>query len=467
MKNERLKVIGYRLLVIVLLSPLTCHLSPLLAQERLNYPLDTVNGEEVYRYEIEKSIGLYRISVNFGVPQSEIIRLNPQIQEYGVRYGETLLIPVAQSRPKENAPVVIKTEVTETRQNINSDGVLVSVDTLPKADSLPQADTIVARGKTEIALLLPFESMQTKRSSNGDRMMEFYQGVLLALKQMQSDSARFRLRVYDTERSERRINLLCDSTVLDSVQAVMGVVYPIQIERMNAWCEAHKVPLLLPFSDDIDLATHPQVLQFNASEKQEADSLCQWILARDSDVHCVAIDMRESDISDPIRVLRKQLKDHAIPCSMMALRDLLNDSAAYALDSTKENLIILHSDKFQHVRILMPHLALLHRTGYRIRIVGQYAWEKENIGLPSVYTSVFTAHADREAYEAQWNTYFDTKHASDAPRFDLLGYDLTRALMAWFQGQNQIQGLQSDIRWQQIENGGYQNASVRVVESEK
>ena len=46
------------------------------AQDLKPYPLDTINGEEVYRYRVERSIGLYRIGVNFDVKQNDIIRLN-------------------------------------------------------------------------------------------------------------------------------------------------------------------------------------------------------------------------------------------------------------------------------------------------------------------------------------------------------------------------------------------------------
>lgn len=59
----------------------------------LNYPLDTVNGEIVYEYKVEKSIGLYRICENFNVQQKDIIRLNPQLQVRGIRYGEIILVP--------------------------------------------------------------------------------------------------------------------------------------------------------------------------------------------------------------------------------------------------------------------------------------------------------------------------------------------------------------------------------------
>ena len=40
--------------------------------EGLNYPLDTINGQVYYRYTVERSIGLYRISVNFGVTQEDL-----------------------------------------------------------------------------------------------------------------------------------------------------------------------------------------------------------------------------------------------------------------------------------------------------------------------------------------------------------------------------------------------------------
>ena len=57
---ERLGFRGFFILALCFLF-----LVPATAQELLNYPLDTVNGEEVYRYRVERSIGLYRIGVNF------------------------------------------------------------------------------------------------------------------------------------------------------------------------------------------------------------------------------------------------------------------------------------------------------------------------------------------------------------------------------------------------------------------
>ncbi len=479
MKGKR-NICG-RWLGLIVLSIFNFQFSIATAQELLNYPLDTVNGEEVYRYDVEKSIGLYRIGVNFHVSQSEIVRLNPQLNEHGVRYGDTLLIPTGRKivkvkgekvkvkgepQVKETQATVVKTEVKEMTVKEQPQREFFVREDLPVVPVIEEAASPAAdSGKVvEIALMLPFESKQTKRSTNADRLLEFYQGALLAMYRLQNDSVRYRLRVYDTERSERRVNALCETHELDHVQAILGLVYPIQIERMAQWCEEHNVPLMLPFSDDINLANRPNVLQFNSTDEQEADSLCAWIKSHDA--HCVAIDVREADLAGSVRTLRQRMQKQEISCTTLPLRDLINDSAAYAMDSAKENLIILHSDKYQHVRILLPHLQKLQEEGYSVRIVSQYSWQKEDIHLPQVYLSMFDDPMQREEYDALWNTYFNATHVSEVPRYDLLGYDLMQALIAWLNGQKEIEGLQSDIRWIQIgEKSGWQNSTVKIVES--
>jgi LysM repeat protein len=450
-------------------------LAPVGAQELLNYPLDTINGEEVYRYQVERGIGLYRIGVNFNVAQSEIIRLNPQLRDRGLHYAEVLLIPTGRNvqveghvveepvvpiEPVVEEPVVEENPIpsdTIRIHPIESDSVV--------ADSV-LTDTVVAqdtRRVVELALMLPFESQQTKRSGNAERMMEFYQGALLALHDLQNDSTLYRLRVYDTERSERKVQALCDSTELDSVKAILGLVYPIQIERMAAWCETHHVPLLLPFSDEVDLASHPHVLQFNSTDEQEADSLCAWLKAQGENIHVVVTEVREAEIASSIRTLRKRLKAHGISYTGLPLRDLMNDSAAYAMDLDKENIILLHSDRYQQVRVVLPHIAALRKVGHNVRLISQYAWQKEHIDLPQVYTSVFTAETSRDAYDALWDQFYAGGHVSESPRYDLLGYDLMQALIGWLQGEQETTGIQSVIHWKQVQQGGFQNACVKVL----
>lgn len=431
------------------------------AQELLNYPLDTIDGEEVYRYEVERSIGLYRIGVNFGVQQNDIIRLNPQLRERGLHYGETLLIPTKRPVVKETKAQVVQTIITETRIAVATpDSIPATVDSIaPAADSITAAPQ---RTVIELALLLPFESRQIKRSVNADRMMEFYEGALLALRDLQNDSTLYRLRVYDTERSERRVNALCDSTELDSVQGILGPVYPIQIEIVAKWCEKHQVPLMLPFSDEMDLQGHPYLYQFNSPDKDEAKALAQWIANRE-DRHCVFVETRESDIAPSIRLLRQELKAQNIPYSTLAFRDLMNDSVNYAIDQFRENIFILHSDRYQQVRMALPHIA---QIAARKLLVSQYSWQKEDIDMPQVYTSKFASDTDLTEYDQQWQETYKNQHVSEMPRYDLLGYDLMREMIRLVRkDENQYTSLQSPIVWESSsEQDGWQNTYIHIVE---
>ena len=63
------------------------------AQELLPWPTDTIDGKVYYKYTVEKSIGLYRISKNFGVSQEAILQANPDLRTRGLRYEEVILIP--------------------------------------------------------------------------------------------------------------------------------------------------------------------------------------------------------------------------------------------------------------------------------------------------------------------------------------------------------------------------------------
>lgn len=441
------------------------------AQELLNYPLDTVNGEEVYKYEVERSIGLYRIGINFSVSQADIIRLNPQLRDRGLHYGETLLLPTGRPVVKMTKPKVIETVITESQiiqpqeKPVQQDTIAVvpqdTVETVVAAvDSVIEEDN---RRVIELALMLPFESHQTKRSGNAARMMEFYEGALLALRDLQNDSILYRLRVYDTERSERKVNELCDSTELDSVKGIVGLVYSIQIERMTAWSTAHQVPLILPFSDDASLKNTPYVYQFNSPDIDEINALAEWIVNRENG-HCVFIETRESDITHSMRMLRKKLKEKGISYSSLALRDLMNDSVDYAIDNMKENIFILHSDRYQHVRMVIPHLS---KIPVKTLLVSQYAWQRENIGMPQVFTSKFRTEIDLTEYDRQWEELFVNEHVSDLPRYDLLGYDLMRELVhIVLHKESATTSLQSPIVWESSsEQDGWQNTYINVIEN--
>ena len=82
----------------------------------------------------------------------------------------------------------------------------------------------------------------------------------------------------------------------------------------------------------MNLHHHPHIYQLNSPDADKSNALAQWILANEDSLHCVAIDVKESELSASIRSLRKQLQVNETEMKLLALKDLLNDSVAYALD---------------------------------------------------------------------------------------------------------------------------------------
>lgn len=82
-------------------------------QNPVSYPLKVVNGVEYYVYTVQIGEGLYSISKRFGVSQSDINNINPQIQD-GLKAGAVILIP----KSVENIQQVSTKSETETQEYI-------------------------------------------------------------------------------------------------------------------------------------------------------------------------------------------------------------------------------------------------------------------------------------------------------------------------------------------------------------
>ena len=139
------------------------------ARELLNYPLDTINGVEVYRYHIDRGIGIYRIGVNFNVSQEVLYRYNPQLRTEGAKYNQLIFIPTGRpvvenkaqnvtAKPQqpsttpqkvEPKPVVTETPVVveSTPQKVEQKTVITETPVI--MESKPKKQPVVAAAQPE------------------------------------------------------------------------------------------------------------------------------------------------------------------------------------------------------------------------------------------------------------------------------------------------------------------------------
>ena len=442
-------------------------------------PLDTVDGQVMYRYTVDKSVGLYRVSKIFNVPQESIIEANPDLRTRGLRYGEMILIPTGEkavpahrtAQTAQEIPVSVAVpEKQEQAQDavaanmLTADSIgVTSTDTVPDTDST--GISLQDKERLHLSLLLPFQVHNTKRDQAIDRFMEFYEGCLLAAYDLQAEGMPLALDVIDTEKGSTIVRELADSNRLAHSQAVIGLAYPMQLLQMAPWAAEHRIPILAPFCGQMEgVENNPYLYFFNSSAAQEAKRMGDWLEAHRDSINCILIDAKDADIPTSIRLIRKEIAARGIPHTTTSIRHILNDSVQQALRDSVENILLFNTEKYGNVQMLIPRI-LQNKGGHHVSLLGQYSWTREAIPLPMVYTSLF-ATADTvntSDYEMLYERYFGHEHTSETPRYDMLGYDMLRTMVAIL-SDTTYHGLQSDVHFEQLTpEGVFVNTNVQVV----
>lgn len=522
------------------------------------WPIDTVNGTAVWRYRVEKSIGLYRISKNFGVTQEDIIRWNPQLKDRGLHFEEELLIPVtaewatkiananavANANANANAnvePVAaqpsepaapVKTlplkELPETAvisakpaeelhpiEKITPDTlpVIAAIDSLAHRDTLTvkQVEDSLAAKQIEdslaakqiedslaapripvlppltgevirLAFLLPLQADVAQRDPNMDRFYEFYTGALIAVYEAQQAGLKIEVRTFDIGKSNDRLQAILLDTALWQCDAVIGPAFPTEIAMAAPYALENRKPMLIPFSPNVPgIENNPYLLQYNSSDEDEAIAMAQHIADMTTDVKCIEIDAKDEDVPMSVRDLRNALHFYRVPSDTITIRAILNDSLASKLSSTAENFLIFNTERYSNLHVLMPHLIPLAEQ-YRLTLLSHYAWQKEKVALPQIYTTTFIPDTDVQdsTYMETYQRYFAHRPETKNPRYDLLGYDLTRYMLlilpqlrenAEAERISEIialpyLGLQTDVRFERLNaTGGYRNKALKILRS--
>ena len=489
------------------------------AQELLPYPTDTIKGKVYYKYTVEKSIGLYRISKNFGVTQEAILEANPVLRTRGLRYEEVILIPTdlpatpqkpkAEEKKSKNELLKPKVDVAQPKAEIirpkaEAQEPKVRIEGLFQQPAPEPIDTAVAEEPTDtlvladipdslggqtfsdtfhIAFLLPLQAEIAQRSTTIDRFFDFYAGSLLALKHHdatytdslgQAHTVYYDVHTHDVGKSGSPITQLMDSGALAHMDAIVGPAYMKQVEVLDAYTEEHQIPMLIPFLPQLTpgrMSMNPYILKFNPSEQLQIHALMEHLDTLRSSINIVQVDAYadKTEYSSAIRSLRDSISSRGLPATHTTIRQILADSISAALKDSVNNLLLFHTERYSNIQLLMPYL-LSGKQNKRLTILSQYAWQSERILLPQLYTSVFR-QPEGEAYtryEQDFANYFGHTLSSTLPRYDLLGYDLTSYLLETLRkgdfhtSDTTYHGIQSSILFAPNEHGGYENTHIIV-----
>ena len=158
-------------------------------------------------YKVKKKETMYRLCKKFNTTSSELIKLNPELKS-GLQAGMVIKVPM-------------ETEETVTTQAHEANEFDINA-LIKYRKEMQRVD--VAR----IALLLPFQTGDTKNSA---RIVEYYEGFLLAVDSLKKMGCSIDLSVFDIGDGIQKTREVLKNERLTDVHLMIGGVTNEQMQR--------------------------------------------------------------------------------------------------------------------------------------------------------------------------------------------------------------------------------------------
>ena len=293
---------------------------------------------------------IFRICRNYGITQEEFLKANPEYKYNKLKQGVVVKIPFSQKETAQRKQRI--NEAHNRMQSIPDSTLFFMNETQPEE---------VTDGVITAALILPF-SLDDSASTMQKQMIEFYQGMLLALDKLKDEDVSVNLKVFDSQADGTSLQPLIESGKLDDADIIFGPRWTNQITEVARWSTAHQVPLVLPMNAGADdVFNNPYVFQLNTPQSYFNQEIYNHFLEQFPNPNVIIMDADEFRRNEFIDGLKTVMADHGIPYSTLDI-DTAYQELMDTLAPDKQNIMIINSSSSGPLNTLLPVLQLITRT---------------------------------------------------------------------------------------------------------
>lgn len=422
-------------------------------------------------HKVKEKETLYSISRLYNIEVSDIIRLNPKSEEK-LKIGSKLKI-------------IRKTAATPTKKD-----TVIAEKPNPawsEAKIYTRIYEPVKPNKTpfRIAFLLPFMLENAKTDPANEKFIDFYAGALLAINEAKEFGISFEIFTFDTEKNEEKITEVLNNPELKTMDFIIGPAYTNQIPFVSDFAKENKINTLIPFSSKVyDVTLNPYLFQFNPGidvEVKFVGELLRNEFKNDNIVFCNIQSISVLDdgyefafeLQNELRKTKRNFKKVEIFTDQSI--DFTN-----VIEKNKKNIVFFNTDKYSLISNYLDTLDIVGKSNDILLFV-QYSWQNINTAnLKSFSIAPFKSdinEAELKKYNHKFSDNYDWKPASNTPRYDLLGYDLTNYFIAlmYHNGinfnikKNKLpvsMGIQSQLKFERtIDKTGFTNKQLYFLQT--
>ena len=298
---------------------------------------------------VQKRETIFRICRNYNISQAEFLEANPEYRYTKLQQGATVKIPFSQEEIAQR-----KQMLSEARSRMQAipDSTLFSLNDRKTQDS----DGIITA-----ALILPF-SLDDSTTTLQKQMIEFYQGMLLALDKLKNENISVNLKTFDSEGEDKSLTPLLESGQLDDVDIIFGPRWTNQITEVARWSTVHQIPLVLPMNANADdVFNNPYVYQLNTPQSYFNQEIYNHFLEQFTNPNVIIMDADQYRKNDFIDGLVQILSDHDIPMTKLTV-DTAYQQIMDTIVPGKQNIFIINTDDSEPLNTMLPVLQIITRT---------------------------------------------------------------------------------------------------------
>ena len=425
---------------------------------------------------VERKENIYRISRMYGITELELINANPELRERKLRKGETLCIPYAKSEKQVSTPIAVPEQ---------EPAIVIPTDESLFAESKEIAQDIE---QIKAAIILPF--MLDSVSNDRLKMVEFYEGFLLALDSLKKSGVSVDLYLYDSGSPQQSITPILKKPEMREMNIIFGPMYSNHINEAAAFADTTGIRVVIPFERNVDeVFTNPYIYQINTPHSYFYSEVFDHFFLQFPHPNVIFFDSPGEKENEMIAGFKQELANRNAPFTVLPADTATNkDTIRAHLLLDHQNILMMNSDGSGGLNNMMPVFQLLVRdtasANYDVHLFGypQYQvytnnhlasfYEIDTYFFSSFYTNNLLPQAIN--YHKKYRRIYSKEIVNRYPKYAILGFDIgyyfLKALhlygtdMENHLHEMQYDPIQTGFKFERVNNwGGFINRKVFFI----
>ena len=381
---------------------------------------------------VKRRENIYRISRMYGISELELVNANPELRERKMKTGEVLCIPYTKEE--------LEKRQAETPKHKEEEEIPVDL-VVPTDEELFAKSKLIPEDIEQIkaAIILPL-MLGDSITSEQMKMVEFYEGVLLALDSLKKQGVSVDLHIYDSGNKLTSIAPILNKPEMRGMNLIIGPVHDTHIKEAAAFADTTGIRLVVPFARQIDeVFTNPYIYQVNTPQSYFYSEVYDHFFMQFPHPNVIFFESPEEDDDELIGGFKRELSYRDVPYTVLPADTATNkDSIMAHLDIDRENILMMTSEKSGSLNNMIPVFQLLVRdtasTKFDTHLFGypQYQvytnnhlasfYEIDTYFYSSFYTNNLLPEA--KAFHQKYRRTYSKEIVNRYPKYAILGFDI-------------------------------------------